>query len=250
MTQPMSRNHGVTLESHLTNLQVYLLGSVEFEAALLLQRRLLYDISGDRTQAALVLCEHPPLITVGRHGSRAHIYYDLDELHHRGWPVRWVNRGGGCWLHMPGQLALYSILPLDPPRLTITQYLQLFGGAIAGVLSDFGVHASLHLTDGGVWAGSRLIAGLGIAVRNWVAYFGGCLNLSPDLEEYRMVRCHPASCEPMTSLDRERRGPVRPTLIRQGLIEHYQNRFGFSRVSLFTSHPLLEGQTHRLRLEG
>ena len=54
-------------------LQVYLLGTVDFDALLRLQRRLHYEISGDRGQAALILCEHPPLITVGRHGSRAHI---------------------------------------------------------------------------------------------------------------------------------------------------------------------------------
>ncbi len=52
-------------------LQVYLLGTLDFEAMLRFQRRLHYEVSGDRTQAALVLCEHPPLITVGRHGSRA-----------------------------------------------------------------------------------------------------------------------------------------------------------------------------------
>ena len=50
-------------------LQAYLLGTVEFEAALALQRRLVYQVSGEPTAAALVLCEHPPLITVGRHGS-------------------------------------------------------------------------------------------------------------------------------------------------------------------------------------
>jgi len=33
-------------------LQAYLLGTVDFEAALLLQRRLHFDIAGDRSQAA------------------------------------------------------------------------------------------------------------------------------------------------------------------------------------------------------
>src|SRR3984957_11678561 len=78
-------------------LQAYLLGTVDFEAALVLQKRLVYDISGNRSQAALILCEHPPCITVGRQGSRAHILYEPEELHQRRWPIRWVNRGGG-WL--------------------------------------------------------------------------------------------------------------------------------------------------------
>ena len=94
-------------------LQVYLLGTVDFEAALTLQRRLVYQISGERSLAALILCEHPPLITVGRKGSRAHILCGPEELCARRWPIRWVNRGGGCLLHLPGQLAVYPILPLD-----------------------------------------------------------------------------------------------------------------------------------------
>src|SRR4051794_29952651 len=89
-----------------TRLQAYLLGQVDFEAALALQRRLVYEIAGDRTRAALILCEHPPLITVGREGSRSHVLCDDAELQGRHWRVRWVNRGGGVWLHLPGQLAI------------------------------------------------------------------------------------------------------------------------------------------------
>src|SRR2546426_7889619 len=104
-------------------LRVYLLGLVEFEAALRLQRRLHYEVSGDRTQAGLILCEHPPLITVGRHGSHAHIGWQAEELRVRQWPIRWVNRGGGSWLHLPGQLAIYPIVPLDRLGLGVQAYL-------------------------------------------------------------------------------------------------------------------------------
>src|SRR3954447_16736143 len=91
-------------------LQVYLLGLVDFETALRFQRRLHFDVCDGRMAAALVLCEHPPIITVGRLGSRAHLRSEADDPDH---PVRWVNRGGGCILHLPGQLAVYPILPLD-----------------------------------------------------------------------------------------------------------------------------------------
>src|SRR5947209_1811229 len=94
-------------------LQVYLLGEVEFEAALALQRRLVYELGGDRTGGALVLCEHPPLLTIGRQGSWGHVLCSAEERAARRWPVRWVNRGSGCLLHVPGQLALYAVLPLD-----------------------------------------------------------------------------------------------------------------------------------------
>src|SRR5437588_11512158 len=91
------------------SLQVYLLGTVDFEDMLQCQRRLVYEVSGDRSRAALLLCEHPPLISVGREGSREHIRFEPKDLAAREWPVRWVNRGGGCLLHLPGQLAVYPI---------------------------------------------------------------------------------------------------------------------------------------------
>src|SRR5262249_55702673 len=103
-------------------LQAYLLGTVEFESLLSFQRRLVYQVSGSRPQAGLVLCEHRPMITVGRHGSRAHIHYEPAELHAREWPVRWVNRGGACHLHLPGQLAIYSILALDRLQIGLEAY--------------------------------------------------------------------------------------------------------------------------------
>src|SRR5262249_1326980 len=113
-----------SLQSEPIGLQVYMLDTVDFEAMLSLQRRLVFDVSGDRDQAILLLCEHPPLISVGRQGSRSHIQYDPRDLHVRGWPVRWVNRGGGALLHAPGQLAIYSILPLDRLNLGLEDYLE------------------------------------------------------------------------------------------------------------------------------
>src|SRR5438132_90279 len=86
----------------LEGMRVYLLGQVDFEIALGFQRRLVYEVRGDRDQAALVLCEHPRLLSIGRHGSWAHIQGGMEESRRRRWPVRWVNRGGGCLLHLPG----------------------------------------------------------------------------------------------------------------------------------------------------
>src|SRR5947199_7250504 len=87
-------------------LEVYLLGLVDFDDAQRLQRRLVYDL-GERGGAALVLCEHPPTISVGRSGSRVHILPDDETLRSLGVSTHWVNRGGGCVLHLPGQLCAY-----------------------------------------------------------------------------------------------------------------------------------------------
>ncbi|MBY0523761.1 MAG: lipoyl(octanoyl) transferase LipB [Gemmataceae bacterium] len=221
-------------------LQAYLLGSVEFEAALALQRRLAFQVSGDRESAHLVVCEHPPVITVGRHGSRAHILCEPDELRLRRWPVRWLNRGGGCLLHAPGQLAIYPILALDTLGFGLEAYIDRLQEAVIALLDDFSIHGETLPGHAGVFVSGRPIAGIGIAVRNWVTYHGVYLNVAPDLEPFRRIRFG-GSLEDgqMTSVARERRGLVRPSLIRERLLEHFAAHFGFARTVIFHEHPQL-----------
>jgi lipoyl(octanoyl) transferase len=217
-------------------LQVYLLGAVDFDSALALQRQLVYQVSGDRNAAALVVCEHPPLITVGRQGSRAHILFEPEELRARRWPVRWVNRGGGCLLHAPGQLAVYPVLPLDHLGLGVRAYLNSLQEVFVALLDDFNLHGEVRGSAPGVWVGQRLIAGVGVAVRDWVTYYGAAFNVNPDLVPFRRVRWG-SDAQGMTSLERERRGPLRPALVRERLLEHFAARFGFARTTLFFRAP-------------
>jgi lipoyl(octanoyl) transferase len=220
-------------------LRGYLLGTVDFEAVLGLQRMLAFQIAGERDSAALVLCEHPPLITVGRHGSPGHIRCDAEELAARRWRVRWVNRGGGCLLHLPGQLAVYPIVPLDALHLGVAEYLERLHSIVRGLLADFDVRGTVRPGHSGVWVGNRMVAGVGVAVCDWVAYFGVALNVDPDLTPFRLVQTGAPEDGPMTSLARERRGPVRPSLVRERLLEHFHTALGCQRTDLFFSHPLL-----------
>jgi lipoyl(octanoyl) transferase len=220
-------------------LQVYMLGLVEFEAALALQRRLVYQVTGNRSSAALILCEHPPLITVGREGSWTHLHCSPEELRARRWHVRWVNRGGGCLLHIPGQLAFYPILPLDRFGMGLQTYIDRLGKVIQALLGDFDVRGETHRNGSGVWVGARPIAGIGVAVHDWVAYYGFSFNVNPDLQPFRLVRWASKEGEPMTSLERERRGRLRPAHVRERLLQHFCEHFPFTRTSLFSEHPML-----------
>jgi lipoyl(octanoyl) transferase len=231
--------------THAPALQVYLLGTLDFEAALRFQRRLHYEVSGDRRQAVLVVCEHPPLITVGRQGSRAHIHCSPEELRSRQWPVRWLNRGGGCLLHGPGQIAVYPILPLDDLGLTVPAYLDKLHQLVIALLADFNIQGITRPEFPGVYVGPRLLAAVGAAVRDWVSYFGAWINVYPYLDPFRQVRWGNAGEEPMTSLERERRGRLAPSLVRERLIEHCRMVFGFERVALFSDHPALNGCVRR-----
>jgi lipoyl(octanoyl) transferase len=224
-----------------------LLGIVEFEASLRLQRRLHFDVCDRRTHAAIVICEHPPLVSVGRLGSHAHLRDEVDELRGAPYPVRWVNRGGGCILHMPGQLAIYPIFPLDRLGLDVAGYVERLSHACLSLVAEFSLRSPPRADEAGVWVGDRLVAAIGVAVRHWVSSFGVYLNVQPPLEPYRRVQTLPAARATMTSLERERRGPVRPAMVRQRLVEHFQTHFGFAHIALFSEHPALAATGTRPR---
>lgn len=218
-------------------LRAYFLGCVPFDAALALQRRLVFDVSGDRA-AAVVVCEHPPGLTVGREGSRAHIRLSPKELSARGWGVRWVARGGGVMLHLPGQVAVYPILPLAELNLNPAEYACRFTGILADAVAGFGVPFEVSSDRPGVRVRGRPIAHVGLAVRSGVSAFGAVLNVNPDLELVRGVWTD-GDPVPMTSLERESPLRVRIPAVRQQLVERLAAGFGFDRVSVFHTHPAL-----------
>jgi lipoyl(octanoyl) transferase len=220
-------------------LRIYLLGEVDFNRALVLQYALLRQVAADREGICLVLCEHPPIITIGRQGTPGHVDIDRDELCHRGWRLRWVNRGGGCMLHVPGQLAIYPIVPLDRLRIGLQDYLDRLHRILISVLDDFTVIASRRPGTPGVWVERRMVAGVGVAVRDWVSYYGAVLNINPDLSAFRRIHTDHLGDEPMTSLVRERHGPLRPALVRERLLDHFCEAFDCERTALFFNHPLL-----------
>jgi lipoyl(octanoyl) transferase len=218
-------------------LEAYLLGSVEFEDALALQRQLVFQVRGTPSTSALLLCEHPAIITIGRSGSRRQVLCEPDELAARQWRVRWINRGGGCLLHVPGQLAIYPILALDHHKLGVQDFLDRLHQVVLGLLEDFGITGERRPGQAGVWVRDRPIAVVGVAVRGWVTYYGAFLNVNPDLAVFRRIHLGQRDGGFMTSLERERRGPLRSSLVRERLLERFCAHFEFPRTSVFHEHP-------------
>lgn len=217
----------------------YLLGTLGHDDFLAFQRRLVYDVTGDRDTGAVVLCDHPPGVTIGREGSRLHVRPGPEELHARGWPVRWVSRGGGAMLHLPGQVACYPIVALDRLNLTPAAYLGELQSLLVELLREYDITATSDPDHPGVRVGGRRIAHVGVAVRSWVACFGLVLNADPDLEPFRDVFSD-GDPLPMTSVQRETPMRVRASGVRQRLVDLVADRFGFDRVSLFHTHPAIQ----------
>ena len=221
-------------------LEVYLLGLVDFEDVLLLQRRIVYEL-GELRGASLILCEHPPTISVGRSGSRAHIGPDDETLRALGIRVHWVSRGGGCVLHLPGQLAAYLAIPLQPHGLTLTSYLEGLHKSVLGVLDEFDLDGSLRPDSPGVFLGSSRVASVGVAVSRWIAYHGVTLNVGPTLDLFDLIEepgPGPSSLR-QTSMESRRQRCTPMSRVREALVRHLEQVLGLERHHVYTGHPLI-----------
>jgi lipoyl(octanoyl) transferase len=231
--------------------EVYLLGTVDFAACLALQHRLVYECAGrgDR-RLDLVLCEHPPQITVGRQGSWAHVRASRRELAARQIEVRWVARGGGCLVHAPGQLAIYPIVPLERLGLNVGQYLARLQEAVAGVLREFRVAAQSRPGRFGLWGRCGQLAAIGVAVRGGITCHGAFLNVSISPGLLRLVDADPWDHTEQATLAAERRGTARMHRVREAAVRHVLAAFGCVRHHVHTGHPLLEAYLRERRSGG
>lgn len=200
------------------------------------QKRLVYDISGDPTTAAVVVTDHPPHVTVGRHGSAAHVRLTDAELASREWPVRWVARGGGVHLHVPGQVGCYPLLPLAPLGLTPAGYVAALADLLADLARSFGLSPERDPHSPAVTVRGRAFAMLGVAVRHGVTSCGIVVNVAPDLALFRGLAID-AAPPPMTSLQRECAVHVRVAAVRQRLLDLLAARFHFARLTVFHHAP-------------
>ncbi len=227
------------------SLEVHLLGLVDFASCLALQDRIAFDISGrGDSQGALLLCEHPPIITIGREGHAPEVLADERTLAACEIDVKWIARGGGCFVHAPGQLSIYPILPLDRLDMRLPDYRQHLESAVIDVCRELKVAAKRRPESPGVWGRAGQLAHFGAGVRNWVTSGGMHLNVRPESSFLRLVDSNGLGIR-AASLEGTLHRPVGDALIRTALIEYICARFGYNRHHVHTGHPLLK-RTRRL----
>ena len=222
-------------------LEVYLLGVLDYEDALRLQRRLVYEVSGAGGQlAALILCEHPAIISVGRSGSRSHIECDDEQLAARGLGIRWVSRGGGCMLHVPGQLAIYPIWPFQPSSARVRDYLSRLERCLLEVLEEFSVRAKPQADHTGLWTPAGQIAAVGISLSRWVSYHGVTLNVGGPTDRFRILHPERNGALRATTMEAERQRPAPMAKVRECLVRKFIETFELERSTFYSAHPMLK----------
>jgi len=184
---------------------------------------------GERPDA-LVLVEHPHVITVGRRrGALANILA-AGEVE-----VVEVERGGDVTYHGPGQIVAYPIVLLEEGERDLHRFLRNLEEGMIRTLARWGLAADRAPGKTGVWldgrgqgmSGQRKIASIGIACRKWVTFHGLALNVATDLGYFARIQPCGFDATVMTSMAHELGREVALAEVRAALVEelgHALNR--------------------------
>jgi lipoyl(octanoyl) transferase len=200
------------------------LGQVPYDEAWSLQNRLAEARRAGLAADTLILLEHPHTYTIGRSGTRDHVFLTQAELEARGITCLDVDRGGDVTYHGPGQLVGYPILDLGP-QPDVGLYLRNLEGCLIDVLADFGIVAGRLSGYTGVWIGDNKIAAIGIKVSQGVTTHGFALNVSTDLSLFNHILACGIPDKGVTSMAREL--GVAPPLaaVEEAIIARFTERF-------------------------
>ena len=168
------------------------LGVIKYEDALGVQKDLLHKRIEGKISDTLIICEHPAVVTFGRR-SREDAVKDREFFSKRGIPFIFTARGGQNTYHSPGQIVLYPIIDLREKRKSISAYIDFLEKTVTNSLIELGVHAYRDIKRRGIWAGSRKIGFIGIALKGWVTFHGVAVNINNDTTPF--ISMHPCGEE-------------------------------------------------------
>ncbi len=238
-------------------LQVLQLGIVDYATALKLQETLVGLRKQGRIADTLLLLEHSPVITLGRNATASNILASPESLAHRGVEVFETNRGGDVTVHALGQLVGYPICDLRgfSPKIGAVDFVRRLEETLIRTCAEFGIATERVAGCTGVWTqpasgetsgstssgSARKIAAIGVHISRGVTSHGFALNVSTDLDYFKMIVPCGIADKPVTSMTAELGDQKLPTLeaVSQTLTRQFGNVFGTQILWLESLNSLL-----------
>ena len=145
----------------------------------------------------LLLCEHPPVYTLGTNADPANVLRpgDIDVVR--------TDRGGEVTYHGPGQQVGYVICDLGARGRDLHRHCRDLEEIMIRALATLGLRGERIGGRTGVWVGGRKIGALGVRVRHWISSHGFALNVDCDLSPFDgIIPCGIRDVS-VTSIERE-----------------------------------------------
>ncbi|MFG0258125.1 MAG: lipoyl(octanoyl) transferase LipB, partial [Phycisphaerales bacterium JB043] len=159
-------------------------------------------------------------------------------LEEEGVVVEQTDRGGDITYHGPGQLVVYPIVDLNRLGLNLHSYMRFLEAVVIETCAVFGVEAHRDHCATGVWVGGvdgsescegrdggAKIAAIGVRVRKWVTMHGLALNVTTNLDHFKLIVPCGLVGRPVTSM-KEQLGDACPTMqkIKDEMVRQFARR--------------------------
>lgn len=181
----------------------------------------------------LLLCEHPPVVTLGKSGDRNNLLATPEQLSAMGASYVPTNRGGDITFHGPGQLVVYPVIDLENFFTDITRYMRSLEEAVIRMLDSYGIKSGRLAGLTGVWLTDgkpRKICAMGVKSSRWVTMHGLALNVNVDLAFFDLIIPCGINDKAVTSMKQETGLSYDLKEVKQRLTDSLMTVFEMERV--------------------
>lgn len=175
-----------------------------------LQQKLVEMRQREELPDQFLLLEHPPVITLGRGGDIRNLLASEQRLQAERVRFFETTRGGDITYHGPGQVVGYPIIHLGEGNRDVRKYVTKLEEVLIRTVAEYGITATRVDGNRGIWVGNNKIAAIGVRIARWVTSHGFALNVSTNLDHFRLITPCGLKGTGVTSIEREigRRVPL------------------------------------------
>jgi lipoyl(octanoyl) transferase len=180
------------------------------------------------TQHYFLLCEHPPVYTLGKSGSMDNVLMNDEELVQNGIEFFKTNRGGDITFHGLQQVVGYPILDLEKMYTDIGLYLRNLEEVVILTIAEYGITGERSPGETGVWiepgvkGKERKICAIGVRCSRWITMHGFALNVNTDLSYFNNIIPCGIQDKQVTSIEKETGGKVDYEEVKEKLKRHFE----------------------------
>lgn len=212
-------------------IHVIQLATVEYATALRLQQSLVELRKQGRVDDVLLFLEHPPVITLGRNAQRRNLLKTEADLGRRGVEIFECDRGGDVTFHGPGQLVAYPIFDVRgfTPKLGAVAFVRKLEEVLILTCREFGIASQRISGLTGVWTAGDVpakIAAIGVHISRGVTSHGFALNVTTDLDYFRLIVPCGIADKPVASMAKELGRAIDLPEIAAVAARHFGDVFG------------------------
>lgn len=209
-------------------LNVLSIGRCEYEKALDIQ----YDVLKKRQEGdiedTLILVEHPPVITLGRHAEESHILASEKYFNKNGIELFKTDRGGDVTYHGYGQIVGYPIFDIKNSNMGIREFVYNLEEVFITLLKEkFNITAGRDSQHTGVWVGDNKIVAIGLAVKRGVTMHGFAFNVNTNLDHFKLIIPCGIANKGVTSVEQIFGNPVNFQEVNELVLEYFCKVFHY-----------------------